>query len=97
MTEKRSSNRERGSETRDPSGGEPHGGERPGANRQRGGGTQADAGLEGAPEGADERGRPDVEEERPPDEERALHDEDAVDDPHPEQPDPESGPGGDAP
>jgi hypothetical protein len=83
MTEERRPNRERGSETLERLGGEPHGAERPGANRERGGEKLADAGLEGAPEGADESARPDVEDERPPDEERALHDEDAVDDPHP--------------
>ena len=96
MTEDRSPDPARGNETIQRLAGEPRGDERLGADAKRGRETLADAGLEGAPEGATERARPDVDEERP-DEERALREESAIDDPHPEQPDPESGAGADAP
>jgi hypothetical protein len=50
------------------------------------GSDPGEAGVDEAPEGTSDEGRPDTDEQ-----ERALHDEDSITDPDPEQPDPESG------
>ena len=59
----------------------------------------ADAGIDAAPEGASEQARPEADdgEGQAKESERALHDEGAIDDPDPDQPDPESGPASGAP
>ena len=66
-----------------------------------GGDEPADAGLDAAPEGASADARGDVDEgaegQRSANDERALRDESAIDDPDPDQPDPESGAASGAP